>query len=126
MSTLVYPIFLHRMQGAQVVVVGGGKIGERKVEGLLAVGAQVRLISPQATNTLQRMAGEGQFEWIAHLYQPGDLAGALLAFAATDRREVNVQVASDAVDQHIGGDGAVLDALPELVSDVTGVTPAGD
>ena len=33
---------------------------------------------------------------------------------------------ADAVDQHVGGDGAVLDALPELVSDVGGVPAAGD
>ncbi|MCL4860526.1 MAG: bifunctional precorrin-2 dehydrogenase/sirohydrochlorin ferrochelatase [Caldilineaceae bacterium] len=92
----VYPIFLNHIQGALAVVVGGGIVGERKVTGLLATGAHVRVISPTATSALQRLAAAGQLEWLPRAYQPGDLAGALLAFAATNQRAVNAQVAHDA------------------------------
>jgi cobalt-precorrin 5A hydrolase/precorrin-3B C17-methyltransferase len=92
----VYPIFLHHLQGALAVVVGGGRVGQRKVSGLLVVGAHVRLISPTATSDLQAWATAGQIEWLARPYAPGDLQGAVLVFSATDQRLVNAQVAADA------------------------------
>lgn len=97
----VYPIFLNQIQGALAVVVGGGIVGERKVSGLLAAGAQVRLVSPTATPTLERLAVAGQIEWLPRAYQPADLSGALLAFAATNQRAVNAQVTHDAREAHI-------------------------
>ena len=87
----VYPIFLNQIEGALAVVVGGGIVGERKVRGLLAAGARIRVISPTATPALVHLAGVGQIEWLPRAYQAGDLAGALLAFAATNQRAVNAQ-----------------------------------
>jgi cobalt-precorrin 5A hydrolase/precorrin-3B C17-methyltransferase len=107
-----YPITLINLRGAPVVVVGGGAVGERKLRGLLVVGAAVRLISPAATPDLRALAEGGAIAWQARQYQPGDLAGARLVFAATDQRAVNAQVAADAAalgllcnvadDPHIG------------------------
>jgi cobalt-precorrin 5A hydrolase/precorrin-3B C17-methyltransferase len=91
-----YPIILTNLRGALVVVVGGGAVGARKLRGLLAVGAVVRLISPAVTPDLRALAASGAITWHARSYQPGDLAGARLAFAATDQRAVNAQVADDA------------------------------
>jgi len=91
-----YPIVLTNLAGAPVVVVGGGAVGERKVRGLLEVGAQVRLISPEATPRLQAWAAAGRIVWQPRAYVPGDLAGARLVFAATNQRQVNARVARDA------------------------------
>jgi cobalt-precorrin 5A hydrolase/precorrin-3B C17-methyltransferase len=91
-----YPITLTNLRGALVVVVGGGAVGARKLRGLLAVGASVRLISPAATPELRALADSGAITWHARAYQPGDLAGARLVFAATNQRAVNAQVADDA------------------------------
>ena len=41
----VYPVFL-RLEGAPVVVVGGGPVAASKLDGLLAAGAQVTIVSP--------------------------------------------------------------------------------
>ena len=43
-----YPSGL-RLHGRRVVVVGGGHVAQRRVPGLLAVGAEVVLVSPQVT-----------------------------------------------------------------------------
>jgi cobalt-precorrin 5A hydrolase / precorrin-3B C17-methyltransferase len=91
-----YPITLINLRGAPVVVVGGGAVGERKLRGLLAVGAAVQLISPAITPDLRALAESGAIAWQARPYQQGDLAGARLVFAATDQRAVNAQIASDA------------------------------
>jgi cobalt-precorrin 5A hydrolase/precorrin-3B C17-methyltransferase len=91
-----YPITLTNLRGTLVVVVGGGAVGERKLRGLLAAGAAVRLISPVVTPALRALADSGEITWHARPYQPGDLAGARLVFAATDQRAVNAQVADTA------------------------------
>jgi siroheme synthase-like protein len=95
-----YPVSLTRVAGALAVVVGGGPVGERKARGLIAVGAAVRLVSPDATDALREWAAAGQLRWEARPYTPGDLEGARLAFAATDSRAVNAAVAEEAA--HLG------------------------
>ena len=44
MSEDYYPVFLN-LKGATALVVGGGAVAYRKVEGLLSCGAEVRLVS---------------------------------------------------------------------------------
>ncbi len=94
----VYPVVLTRVAGAPVVVVGGGQVAERKVRGLLAVGARVRVVSPEATEAIRAWAAEGRLVWEPRPYRSGDLLGTRLAFAATNRREVNAQVAREAAE----------------------------
>ncbi|MEM8535015.1 MAG: bifunctional precorrin-2 dehydrogenase/sirohydrochlorin ferrochelatase [Chloroflexota bacterium] len=94
-----YPITL--TQHIVAIVVGGGRVAERKVHGLLAVEAAVRLISPVITPRLQQLVEEKCLTWEQRVYQLGDLEqdtpeGLCLVFAATNQREVNAQVALDA------------------------------
>ena len=97
----VYPIFLTDLQYKLAVVVGGGPVGERKVIGLLAAQARVRLISPALTPTLRAYVQSATIEWQPRAYQAGDLAGAFLVFAATNVRAVNAQVAQDAAQHNL-------------------------
>ena len=46
-----YPVFLDLTDGS-VLVVGGGPVAEGKVEGLLAAGANVTVVSPTVTPRL--------------------------------------------------------------------------
>jgi cobalt-precorrin 5A hydrolase/precorrin-3B C17-methyltransferase len=92
-----YPIILTRPAHFPAVVIGGGNVGERKVRGLLAAGVPVRLISPTATTQLMAWAEEGRLIWERRTYQPGDLNGARLVFAATNDRTVNARIAAAAI-----------------------------
>ena len=85
----MYPIFM-RLRGRRVVVIGGGKVAARKAAGLAATGARVRVVAPRVH------PGIAADEIERRPYHSGDLAGAALAFAATDDRMVNHAVALEA------------------------------
>ncbi len=51
-------------------MVGAGPVvGEGKIESLLAAGASVRVIAPQATPRVREWAREGRIEWEAREYK---------------------------------------------------------
>ncbi len=92
-----YPILLH-LQDRQVAVIGGGRVGARKVKHLVRTGARVLLVSPEASPDLQALAAEGTIEWIAEPYQRDMLNDAMpiLVIATTPDSRVNQTVAQDA------------------------------
>jgi len=74
------------VDGRPCLVVGGGAIARRKVEGLLACGARVRVVAPHIGQELRMLAGVTFDE---RPWQPEDLAGVWLVIAATDDPAVN-------------------------------------
>jgi precorrin-2 dehydrogenase / sirohydrochlorin ferrochelatase len=86
-----YPVYI-QLREQPCVVIGGGKIAEGKVEGLLAAQAQVTVISPDLTPRLHDLVEEEQITYLARTYQPGDLTGAFMVICATDQPEINHQV----------------------------------
>lgn len=94
-SMKYYPICL-QIEGRRCLVVGGGKVAERKVQGLLDSGAIVLVISPELTEGLSRMLTAGEIDWESRGYQQDDVAGFFLVMAATDDRLVQDKVQADA------------------------------
>jgi uroporphyrin-III C-methyltransferase len=92
---VVYPVGL-RLLDREVVVVGGGQVAHRRVAGLMAARARVTVVSPALTPALEALVAPGAVTWLARPYQPGDLAGAWYAVAATDDPAVNAAVAQEA------------------------------
>ncbi|MEP7292417.1 MAG: bifunctional precorrin-2 dehydrogenase/sirohydrochlorin ferrochelatase [Chloroflexota bacterium] len=95
-----YPILLN-LRGRRVVVVGGGKVGTRKVIDLLNEKALVAVISPTLHPDLALLSD--QIDVHPTPYSPGMLESLssaeqrpVLVFAATDNPEVNRQVAGEA------------------------------
>lgn len=95
LHSIDYPVCL-RLEGRHVLLVGGGTIAEGRALAVLEAGARLRLVSPEATPTLQRLAGEGRLEWWQRPYAPGDVRGHDLVLAATDDAEVGPRVAREA------------------------------
>ncbi len=91
----LYGAFL-RLTGRHCVVIGGGPVAERKCQSLLAAGALVTVIAPNATETLVKMAEVGTLRWKPRTYRADDVQDAFLLIAATDSREVNRLVHEDA------------------------------
>ncbi|WP_433958013.1 precorrin-2 dehydrogenase/sirohydrochlorin ferrochelatase family protein [Cytobacillus horneckiae] len=73
----------------KVVIVGGGHVARQKVEALLPTKAQLVLISPTVTETLQHFIDEGLVTWKEKVFEPADLDDAALIFAVTNDKEVN-------------------------------------
>jgi siroheme synthase-like protein len=93
--TTYYPIYL-QLHEQPCVVIGGGKIAEGKVDGLLAAGATVKVISPDITPHLTDLVEQNRIAYISRAYQHGDLAGAFMVICATDQTEINHQVWQEA------------------------------
>ena len=90
----LYPVFLE-LAGRSCVVVGGGAVAEGKVNGLLAAGAVVSVVSPTLTDALREAARAGRIVHRCRVYRDGDLAGFALAFVATGDDAVNAAVAAE-------------------------------
>ncbi len=93
-----YPINLN-ISGKRCVVVGGGRVAERKVKNLLLYGARVRVVSPDLTDRLSKWVSHGKMDYTRGEYRAGHLRGAFLVYAATYSRKVNAEIARDAAKQ---------------------------
>lgn len=94
-----YPLFLDLTQRC-CLVVGGGTVAERKVQGLLEAGADVVVVSPTLTEALLAWAGDSLLTYLPRPFRDEDVRGCALVIAATGDVEVNAHVAKTA--RHFG------------------------
>lgn len=90
-----YPVYI-QLREQPCVVIGGGKIAEGKVQGLLAAGAKVTIISPELTPHLHELVEQYQIAYVARAFQSGDLTGAFMVICAVDQVEINHKVWQEA------------------------------
>ena len=88
----LFPVFIN-LENKRCLVVGGGKVAERKVENLLEYPVLIDLISPQVTAKLHNWAKNNRVNWISRSFQPTDIQDAFLVFVATDDQQINREVA---------------------------------
>lgn len=79
-----YPVNLV-LDGRRCLVVGGGKVAVRKVEGLLACGGRVTVVAPRVDGGLRELPVTIE----ERPWRPADLDGMWLVIAATDDPAVN-------------------------------------
>ncbi len=94
----LYPIFLN-VEARPVLIIGGGAVGLRKAQSLLATGAQVTVLSPEFHGGFDRLTS---IHRMVSIYEPGVLTAQhhpkwMLIFAATNSPHVNAAVMQDAV-----------------------------
>lgn len=111
-----YPLNME-LEGRPCVVVGGGRVAQRKTAALLLAGAQVTVLSPCLTPELEAMADRGAIHWQKAVYQKGMLEALhpCLVFCTADDVAANSSAAGEAKEL-----GALVNAAaePEL-SDFT-------
>ncbi|TYO94989.1 precorrin-2 dehydrogenase/sirohydrochlorin ferrochelatase family protein [Desulfallas thermosapovorans] len=96
----LYPIFLN-LTDKKCLVVGGGKVAERKVNALARCGAKIHVVSPQLTPGLQDMVNRGLVMHRRGIYQTSDLEDTFLVISATNNDATNHAVANDCMKRNI-------------------------
>jgi uroporphyrin-III C-methyltransferase/precorrin-2 dehydrogenase/sirohydrochlorin ferrochelatase len=122
-----YPSGL-RLQGRRVLVVGGGRVAQRRIPRLIAAGADVVVVAPVTTPAVEGLARSGEVTWHERGYRPGDVEGAWYVVAATDDPAVNAQVGAEAEERRVfcvrADDAAEATAWTPAVGRHAGVTVA--
>jgi precorrin-2 dehydrogenase / sirohydrochlorin ferrochelatase len=91
LETTFFPTFMN-VRDRTCLVIGAGPIGLEKIEGLLASDARVVVVAPEAEREVAELAAEGSLVWHQRPFEPDDLEGALLVFAATSDTDLNIRI----------------------------------
>ena len=92
---MTYPIFL-QLEGKIALVVGGGKVAQRKVETLLRCGASIHIISKVLTDKLKRLINSSDVRFLGEEMRDEFLDDAFIVIAATDDKKLNSEVSLSA------------------------------
>ena len=114
-----YPVFLD-LDGVAVLVVGGGRIGARKADGLIAAGARVRLVASEVSDHVDRQAVT---EIRERPFESSDLDGIRLVVTATGDRETDRTISRAARARDIWTNAADQPADCEFI--LPAITRAG-
>lgn len=106
------------LAGRRVVVVGGGSVAQRRLPLLVSCGAEVTVITRDATPAVEAMASFGQIELELRDFRAGDLDGAWYVIACTDEADTNRAVVAEAEASRI------FCVRADIARDGTAVTPA--
>lgn len=91
----LFPAFL-KIADRACLVVGGGPVGEEKIRGLMAAGARVQVVAPNATPRVEMWAREGKIAWRQRKFRAGDLSGIFLVVAATSSPAAHKRIFAEA------------------------------
>ena len=92
--TRLYPMFLN-LDGARVLVVGGGAVAARKVLSLARCGALATVVAPVVCDEIRALSDSYPIVLHGREFQPDDVAGKRLVIAATACADVNEAVVAE-------------------------------
>ncbi len=96
-----YPIYLN-LGGARVVVVGAGRVAERKLRRLLECGARVSVVAPEATALIIAWSKRQKLRWLHRKFRATDIHSEVkFVIAATDDASLNSRIARLAMRKRI-------------------------
>jgi len=90
-----YPVLVD-LQGKKALVVGGGKVAQRKIETLLEHGATVQVVAKELTASLEELRRAGRIEFLGEEFSETFVDGVFVVFAATDDAALNRRVSRTA------------------------------
>lgn len=122
-----YPVGL-RLTARRTVVLGGGQVAQRRLPALIAAGADILLVSPTATPSVEAMADAGEITWERRPYADGDLKDAWYALIATSDPAANTAASAEAEAHRVwcvrSDDADAATALTPATGRSEGVTVA--
>ena len=88
---VLFPIFL-KLHDRRVLIVGGGRVAEEKLEAVLRSATDVTVIAPRITPRIAGWARESQVNYIAGEYREGAVRDFFLVITCTDSEAVNRKI----------------------------------
>jgi precorrin-2 dehydrogenase / sirohydrochlorin ferrochelatase len=86
--TNLFPMFM-KLAGKQCLVVGAGKVGEPKIDGLIDTGASIHVVAIAASGQVREWADAGKIDLELRAFAASDLDGKFLAVVATASSSLN-------------------------------------
>jgi siroheme synthase-like protein len=80
------------IENEQILIIGGGKVARHKVEGLERFTHNIKVLAPEVCSEIR---AKEYIEIVEKAYEPSDLQGHLLVYAATNNHELNSQIRCD-------------------------------
>lgn len=87
----LYPMYVN-LTDKRCLVVGAGKVAERKIASLIKAAARVTVVSPTSTPGIQKWSDEGSVTLHLRTFSPEDVHKMTIIIAATDDPAVNLAV----------------------------------
>lgn len=84
----LFPVFLS-LSAKKCLVVGGGRVAERKIADLLECEANINVISPTAGDLIRLWSNQGLISWQAREIEDSDLDNVFMVFIATNDMHIN-------------------------------------
>ena len=94
------PLF-YKVEGRQVLLVGGGQIALRKAKFLLRAGANIKLVAIEVCTELEKLLSASEHKIISRPYESDDINSVILIIAATNDLKLNQQIAENAANKNI-------------------------
>lgn len=110
-----YPVGLN-IRNKDVLVVGAGRVAERKVRQLRSFGANVSVVAPRVSRYIAWLSKDGAVKLSKRMYRPSDIDGARLVIAATSDPKTNEKVSVDARKRNIFVNVVDRSALCDYIS----------
>ena len=86
-----YPIFI-TLEQRYCLVIGGGKVAWRKIEGLLDCGAQITVVALSLVPEIEQAVNKGIIAVNRRAFTETDLENVFLVYAATDDANLNAKI----------------------------------
>ncbi|MBQ6130874.1 MAG: bifunctional precorrin-2 dehydrogenase/sirohydrochlorin ferrochelatase [Selenomonadaceae bacterium] len=90
-----YPLNLD-VENKPCVVIGGGQVALRKIRGLRAAGANVKVIAPEVCAEVEELSKRGEISLTREKFSEELISDEIILIAATNNPEVNRQAAEAA------------------------------
>ena len=86
------PLFL-KVENKPCLIVGGGVIAARKLSALQRAKAKITIVAPSISAEIQTKLTKSNVVWLQKEFSPDDLHNVQLVIAATDKKDINAQIA---------------------------------
>ena len=86
-----FPLFIN-LEGKKILVVGGGKVGTRKVKSLLPFGCSIKVVSPTFSKELLTLGKTKRIELVRRKFRPSDLKDVDIVIVAVDNLKLQERI----------------------------------